>query len=210
MRRGAGQGGWAVPEFLRQFILCFVPIAVAVDAISLVPIFIGMTERFNESSRRQIIWRSIVTAAVVGIAFLIAGKGLLVLMGIRPEDFQIAGGLILFGLGLPDILGRPMIRREVAGLSMGVVPLGVPLIVGPGVLTACLLLGDRYGYKATISALLVNLALVAVGLLFAARILRLLGEAGTKALTKLTGLLLLSYGVMLVRDGIEKIIASAP
>lgn len=196
-------------EFANQFVMCFVPLAVAVDAISLVPIFVGMTAQLDAEARRRIIWQSFLTAAGVGIAFLLVGKGLLLLMGIRPEDFQIAGGLILLGLALPDILGRPLIRRDVAGLTAGVVPLGVPLIVGPGVLTAGLLLCDRYGYAPTIAALLVNLVLAAVGFLASTRIIRVLGEAGTKAVTKLMGLLLASYGVMLVRDGIQRVLASA-
>ncbi len=197
-----------MPVVLKDFLMCFVPIAVAVDAISLLPIFIFITEDLDASGRRRIIIQSFLTAAGVGVVFLLVGKGLLLAMGIRPEDFQIAGGLILLGLALPDILGFPLIRRDVAGLTAGVVPLGVPLIVGPGVLTAGLLLCDQYNYGVTIAALLANLLIAMGGFFLASRIVRVLGEAGTKALTKLMGLLLASYAVMLVRDGIQHVVAS--
>ena len=196
-----------MPDSLKDFLMCFVPIAIAVDAISLLPIFIVLTDSMDAAGRRRIIVQSFLTAAGVGVAFLLAGKGLLVLMGIRPEDFQIAGGLILLGLAIPDILGFLLIRRDVAGLTAGVVPLGVPLIVGPGVLTAGLLLSDRYGYPLTIAALVANLLIAMAGFFLASRIVRVLGEAGTKALTKLMGLLLASYAVMLVRSGIQKVAA---
>jgi multiple antibiotic resistance protein len=196
-----------MPKVLNDFLMCFVPIAIAVDAVSLLPIFISITGHMDAAGRTRIIWQSVLTAAGVGVAFLLVGKALLLLMGIQPTDFQIAGGLILLGLALPDILGRPLIRRDAAGLTAGVVPLGVPLIVGPGVLTAGLLLCDRYNYPLTIAALLVNLLIVMAGFFLASRIVRVLGEAGTKALTKLMGLLLASYAVMLVRDGIQHVVA---
>jgi multiple antibiotic resistance protein len=191
-------------EFLKAFVLCFIPIAVAIDAISLVPIYMTLTAGFAAQEQKRIIIQSFVTSIVVGVVFLVAGKGLLRVMGIKQADFQIAGGIVLLGLAIPDILGRPLIRRDVSGLTVGVVPLGMPLMVGPGVLTASLLLSDRYGYAPTIAALVVNLVIAVTGFWFSRGIIRVIGEAGTKALTKLVGLLLAAYAVMLVRDGIQK------
>lgn len=191
-------------EFVRAFLLCFIPIAVAIDAISLVPIYMTMTSGLTRQEQKRIVLQSFVTATAVGVVFLIAGKALLWAMGIKEWDFQIAGGIILLGLAIPDILGYPLIRRDISGLTIGVVPLGMPLMVGPGVLTASLLLSDRYGYAATIAALVVNLVIAVMGFWFSGGILRVIGEAGTKALTKVVGLLLAAYGVMLVRDGIQK------
>jgi len=196
-------------KFLSAFLLCFIPIAVAIDAISLVPIYITLTDGFSRGEQRRIVFQSFMTSIVVGIVFLVAGKGLLRLMGIEQWDFQIAGGIILLGLAIPDILGHPLIRRDVSGLTVGVVPLGMPLMVGPGVLTASLLLSDRYGYVPTIAALVINLVIAVTGFWFSRGIIRVIGEAGTKALTKLVGLLLAAYAVMLVRDGIQRALALA-
>jgi multiple antibiotic resistance protein len=80
----------------------------------------------------------------------------------------------------------------------------MPLMVGPGVLTATLLLAPRYGYAATILALVVNLVIAVAGFWLSDRIMKVIGEAGIKALTKVVGLLLAAYAVMLVRDGIQK------
>jgi len=191
-------------DFVKTFLLCFVPIAVAIDAISLVPIYMAIAGGLTRSEQKKIILQSFVTSIAVGVAFLVAGKGLLWVMGIKEGDFQIAGGIILLGLAIPDILGHPLVRRDISGLTVGVVPLGTPLMVGPGVLTASLLLAGRYGYAPTIAALVVNLVIAVTGFWLAEKIIRGIGEAGTKALTKVVGLLLAAFAVMLVRDGIQK------
>ena len=196
-------------DFAQKFLLCFVPLAVAIDAISLVPIFISLTHSLDAARRRMVIVQSMATALCVGVAFTLAGKALLYFMGIEATDFQIAGGIILLALAMPDILGKPLIRRDVEGLTVGVVPLGVPLLVGPGVLTAMLLLSDRHGYAPAILALVANLALAMLGFWFSARIVRAIGDLGTKALTKIMGILLAAYAVMLVRDGIQHVLAGA-
>jgi multiple antibiotic resistance protein len=193
---------------MQDFFMCFVPLAVAIDAISLVPVFIALTSSLNAAERRKVILQSMITAAAVGIAFTLVGKALLSLMGIQQVDFQIAGGIILLGLALPDILGKPLVRRDVSGLTVGVVPLGVPLLVGPGVLTAMLLLSDKYHYALPIAALLANLGLAMLGLWFSTTILRVIGDLGTKALTRIMAILLAAYAVMLVRDGIQQIMKS--
>ena len=87
--------------------------------------------------------------------------------------------------------------------DLGVVPLGVPLIVGPAVLASLLLLTNSVGLVPTLIALVLNIALVGAMFLGAQRLMRLLGEGGAKVISKIAGLLLAAIGVMLVRRGIE-------
>ena len=190
-------------DTLRPFVLAFIPIFIAIDTMSLVPIYISITESMDQSARRRVIVQCFITASAVGIAFLFLGRLLLRVMGIQVADFQVAGGIILLALALPDILGLQQLRRDTAGVTVGVVPLGTPLIVGPAVLTAMLLLADTYGYVPTITSLMVNLVLAVSAFFFSDYIFRLIGQAGIKAISKIVGLILASYAVMLIRKGIQ-------
>ena len=98
-------------------------------------------------------------------------------------------------------------RRRQMG-KMGVVPIGVPLIVGPAVLTTTLVLVDHYGIFPTIISLLLNLLIVWVSLSYAERLIKLIGKGGIMGLSKIMALLLASIAIMMIRLGIENIILS--
>lgn len=188
-------------DLLKPYALAFIPIFVAIDAVSLVPIYINITQGMDPAAKHRVIGQCFLTAAIVGIAFLFVGRGIFWVMGIAVSDFQIAGGIILLAVAIPDILGLQQLRRDTAGVTVGVVPLGIPLIVGPAVLTAMLLLADTYGYAPAITSLVVNLVLVVSAFLLSDRIIRLVGEPGVKAISKIVALLLAAYAVMLIRKG---------
>ena len=121
-------------------------------------------------------------------------------LGISVADFQVAGGLILLGLAVRDLMGFNEDPRT-GSADFGVVPLGMPLIAGPALLTALLLLMDSVGALYTILSLLVNLLLVEIGFRYAQRIEGLLGKQGLKGVSKLIALLLAAIAVSLIRRG---------
>ena len=112
------------------------PIFVAVDAIGVLPIFIGLTNGLPPAKIRRVVYQSVLTAAVVALSFIAAGTWILRLLGITIADFMIAGGLMLFAISLNDLLTAEKSRRMVDPTSLGAVPLGVPLITGPAVLAS--------------------------------------------------------------------------
>ncbi len=130
---------------MTNFWLCFVPLFVAVDAIGVLPIFMNLTEGFNHSKRRRIIVQSIITATIVTLVFLAIGKSLFKMLGITVADFMVAGGMLLFIISIIDIITGEKKQRGIDQESLGAVPIGVPLIVGPAVLTTILLLVGEYG-----------------------------------------------------------------
>ena len=136
-------------EQLKSFWLCFVPLFVAVDAVGVLPMFLGLTEGLEKSVVRSVLRQSVLTASVVGLSFLAVGKGVLNLLGITVADFMIAGGVLLFVISMSDILSAAKVRRQVDLNSLGAVPLGVPLITGPAVLTTSILLLNEYGFSPT-------------------------------------------------------------
>jgi len=184
------------------FWLCFLPLLVAVDAIGIVPLFIGLTEPVVPTQRRRILRQSVFTATAVALAFVFGGNALLRVLGITVADFMVAGGALLFVFSLSDLIAP----QRAAGLptdSLGAVPLGVPLLAGPAVLTTSMLLVDQYGQLATAVAVIANMLLAWVTLRFAELIHRLLGVTGTRVIQRVMLLLLAAIAVMTMRKGVE-------
>lgn len=193
---------------MKEFWLCFVPMFVAVDALGVLPMFMSLTEGLSEQKRYRIVIQSVVTAAVVALLFLAIGMGFLKLLGITVFDFMIAGGVLLFVISMSDLISVEKSRRLTDPESLGSVPIGVPLITGPAVLTTSILLLNEHGLRSTAPALIVNILLAGIVFRYSESIFRFLGKAGSKTVSKLASLLLAAIGVMMVRKGVCAIIAS--
>ena len=192
-------------DILRVLPNTFIPLFVAMDVFMIIPIFISMTQEMSEKTRLAVVRDSIITAVIVSLLFLALGNAIFNILGIRGDDFKIAGGLVLLVFAVLDLLQRgDEQRRSVA--KMGVVPIGVPLIAGPAVLTTVLVLQDQYGFIPTVISLLLNLFIVWISLINAERIIKTIGRGGVTGLSKVMALLLASIAIMMIRLGIENII----
>jgi multiple antibiotic resistance protein len=194
---------------LKAFLLCFVPLFVAVDAIGILPLFLTLTRDTPGKTVHRIIGQSVCTAAAVALLFALAGPALLRLLGITVADFMIAGGILLFVVSMRDITTTDKSERRLDTDGLGAVPLGVPLITGPAVLTTSILLVDQQGFVPTSAALVVNILIVGTLFWFGEALNRVLGKAGAGTLSKISSLLLAAIGVMLVRKGIAVFLAHA-
>jgi multiple antibiotic resistance protein len=185
-----------------DFWLCFVPLFVAVDAVGVLPMFMGLTEGLTARQRRRTILLSCLTAVFVALAFLCLGRGVLQLLGITVADFMIAGGILLLVFAMSDLLQLQKLQRRVDPEEIGAVPIGVPLITGPAVLTTALLLLNEYGVWPTASAAILNIGIA--GLVFSKADLleRLMGKTGAKIMSKITSLLLSAIAVTMIRKGL--------
>src|SRR5258706_2087165 len=146
---------------IEKFFLAFIPIFVAIDPIGLVAIFMGLGTSASREQRKRQALLGIFTALGIAIGFIFLGKIIFAAVGITVADFQVAGGLILLGLAGRELLNLAPADRE-ASNDFGVVPLGMPLIAGPALLTALLILVDTVGLVFTLLSLLVNLGFVAI------------------------------------------------
>ncbi len=189
-----------------KFWLAFIPIFVAVNAIGLLPMFISFTFNLEKNQVRRIIVQSVISATAVAIVFLIGGSAILNVLGITVSDFLIAGGVLLFIISLSDLLTMERLPQQIDPTSLGAVPLGVPLIVGPAVLTTILLLVPQYGALITIAALVANILIAGLMFLLSTPIIRALGNSGALVLSKIGDLLLAAIAVMMIRRGIEEIL----
>jgi len=185
---------------MRDFLMVFVPLFVAVDAIGILPIFMSLTEGVPQPDRKRIVRQSFVTALLVAVAFIFLGKSIFHLLGITISDFMVAGGILLFIIATLDLTTGTKFARRVE--TLGAVPLGIPLIVGPAVLTTSLMLVDVHGLAATLAAVLLNL-LLAIGVLLSADFwYRILGQTGSQAVSKVANLILAAIAVMMIRKGL--------
>ena len=187
----------------RDILLSFISIFVAVDAIGVLPIFVSLTEGIERSERAKIIVQSMLTALCLAVGFIFLGKAVFRILGITIGDFMVAGGAILFCLAITDII-NPVKKRRIPTEGLGAVPLGTPLIVGPAVLTTCLVIISQYGLLATLISVMVNILLAGMIFESSSVLMKVLGEAGSKALSKIMSLLLAAIAVMLTRKGIAQ------
>lgn len=185
---------------LKNVLLAFIPIFVAVDAIGVLPIFTTLTEGVEQQEKIKVIAQSMLTAFCIAVAFILLGKAVFKALGIEMEDFMVAGGAILFCLAITDIL-NPVKRRRIPTEGLGAVPLGTPLIAGPAVLTTSMVMVSQYGLMTTLISVVVNIALAGIIFSGAATVMSVLGGAGSKALSKIMSLLLAAIAVMLIRKG---------
>src|SRR6266550_5443570 len=187
-------------HMIEKFLLAFIPVFVAIDPIGLVAMFMGLGTSGSLEDRKRQAFLGIFTALCVAVVFIFLGKIIFAALGITVADFQVAGGLILLVLAVRELVGIGPQDRG-GGDEFGVVPLGMPLIAGPALLTALLVLVDSVGLVFTLVSLLVNLALVAVAFWNANWFTRWMGRQGLRGVSKIIALLLAAIAVSLIRRG---------
>jgi multiple antibiotic resistance protein len=198
--------GW-LDDLLKQFIslkifLPFIPLFVAFDTLGILPIFVSLTSEMTQGERKRVIRQSTLTGFLVSLGFIAVGKSVFALLGITVSDFQIAGGILLFIISIIDLI-FPEKTRTFPKETMGVVPIGIPLIVGPAVLTLLLIIVHTYGYISTMLCLILNFLIVWLTFSQSHRIMRLMKEGGAKGIGKVFSLLLAAFAMMMIRIGIK-------
>ena len=188
-------------EILQNLPLTFIPIFIAMDPFGQLPIFTSLTSEMSAKDKGKVIRLSTLTALVVSIAFVFIGQGIFRVLGITVSDFKIAGGILLLCIAIMELLGRG--ERQKMPQEVGVVPLGVPMLVGPAVLTIVIVLIDNYGVTATILSLILNLTIVFVVFSSEQKITNVIGKNGLIGLSKVVMLLLAAIAIMMIRLGLE-------
>lgn len=190
-------------DFSYRFLYCLVPLFVAVDPIGILPLYLGLTSELSEAGKRRVIRQSLLTAAIVVIGFGLAGRWVLLYLQITIDDFMMAGGILLFVLAMGDLFSTEKSAIRADTDSLGAVPLGIPLIAGPAVLTTVLLLTNSYGALSALLAAMANIGLAGACFRAASVIERLVGRTGLRTASKMAALVLAAIGVMMVRRGLQ-------
>lgn len=189
-----------------SFIQSFIPLFVAMDTVGLVPLFLGLTQGMERAQLRRLIYSATGTAFIIAIVFLFSGTALFDFLGITAADFRIGGGVVLLVLAIQDLASSTPEDRRTPRADIGVVPIGIPLIMGPAGMTTILILMDTQGLAMTLSALIANCLVVLLVLLNSKWIIRVMGEAGSQAFAKVASLFMAGIAIMMIRSGIEAVL----
>lgn len=197
-------------DYVQPFVEAFLPLFVAINVLSVLPLFIALTDGMESGVRRRLGVKAIATAFIVAVVILLTGRIIFQTLGITVDDLRIGGGLILLVLSITDLLFSDTTRRSPsdgeAQEDLGVVPLGTPLVVGPAAITAILVLQESYGYGLTLSSLVANLLLVLLAFMFAPTLIAWIGTGAAKAIGKVASLFLAAISVALIRTGIAGVL----
>jgi multiple antibiotic resistance protein len=183
------------------YLTCFISLVVAINAPGVVPIFVSLTSG-APGQRRRVAAQSCLTAFLVSAGFMLLGSIVFRLIGITVEDFMIAGGILLLIFSVVDIVFPESRTKHVVSETLGVVPLGTPLLSGPATLTTTLVLVGNYGFLPVTVSLVVCFVMAWALLVNADRIMKLIGPNGAEAFAKIASLLLAAIAVKLIRSGI--------
>ena len=185
--------------------MAFIPLFVAIDVPGVVPSFLSLTQGMTLKAKRKLIIEATMTAGVVALVFLILGKVIFRFLGITENDFRIGGGIVLLVLSVSDLLFSREIKRE-EGQSVGVVPIGIPLIMGPAALTSIIIIVDLYGYWISLVSLIVNLLIVWLTFRHSDFLIKVMGKSGSQAFAKVASLFMVAIAVMMIRVGMQNIL----
>jgi multiple antibiotic resistance protein len=199
-----------------QLVSAFVTLLVVIDPIGMGPVFLGVTRGLDEAIRRRVALEASLIAFCVLAGAALIGDWLLAKLGISLAAFRIAGGLLLFAIAFEMVFQRRNERKiEQAGqlgAAMATFPLAVPLMAGPGGITAMVLLAGRLGYTplalgALIAILGVMMLACYLVFLSAVKLERLMGPQGEALLGRLLGVLLAALAVQYVADGVKAFVS---
>jgi multiple antibiotic resistance protein len=205
---------------LDAFVAAFLPLFVALNIPGVLPLYIGMTESMEARARRALLLRAMTVAVVLALLMLFAGEVIFQTLGISVHDLRVGGGLILLVLSITDLVFGDMKKRRGGNSTdeddeddagdadeLAVVPLGIPLIIGPAAITTILVTQGQFGLVLTLTSILVNMALVYTAFAFGPRLLARFGAGFSKAVAKVASLFLAAIAVAMIRAGIVGMLA---
>jgi multiple antibiotic resistance protein len=191
----------------------FVTLAVIMDPVGNVPLFLGLTAGRTNKKRRRLAWQAVLVSLAVISLFALLGQQILTYLGIGIPALQGAGGMLLTIVALELLTDKQDDPSEVDNVNVALVPLGTPLLAGPGAIVATIVfvqkshhLADRVAIAGGIIA--VHL-LVFLSLFFSVAITRLIRESGIVLLTRISGLLLSAIAVQLLADSVMGFVKAA-
>ncbi|MCU1673162.1 MAG: MarC family protein [Frankiales bacterium] len=185
----------------------FVTLAVIMDPLGNIPLFLGLTGGRSNKARRRLSWQAVLVSLFVISLFAVLGQQILAYLGIGIPALQGAGGLLLTIVALELLTDRADDPSEVRDVNVALVPLGTPLLAGPGAIVATIVFVQQADGLAEYSAIAVGIVavhlLVYLSLRFSVGITRLIRESGIVLLTRISGLLLSAIAVQLLADSVR-------
>lgn len=175
---------------------------IVMDPLGNVPIFYTVTRGIRKNRKMKTIQSAIITAFIVLTVFAVAGIGILNYFNVSFESFLIAGGALLFFIGFQMVMGKIKTQFNKSE-NFGVVPLGVPLIAGPGAITMIIIISQTQGAFAAFIAILIAMVLMELVLAYCENIVKYIGTKSSETLTRIMGIILAVIAVQLIVNGLQ-------
>lgn len=186
----------------------FVTLFVIVDPPGTVPIFLSLTRTMTSKQRSRAAMVAVGVAILIIASFAVFGRFILAYMHISLPALQFSGGLLLLLISLQLLMGKEGELAQSSGVNVALVPLGTPLLGGPGAIVAMMLFVDQsHGELARVNALIIALVVMAIVLYvfmrFADVIAKILGDGGVTLVTRISGVLLAAISVQMLFDSVH-------
>ncbi|MCL4452258.1 MAG: MarC family protein [Candidatus Thermoplasmatota archaeon] len=197
------------------FVTVFIAVFSVLNPIGAIPTLMALTENYTQKERNRVVERSITIAGGVVVAFMFIGIYIFSVLGINLSDFEVAGGILLFKVAFDMLQGKTSNTKmtsaeeedSISREAVGVVPLGMPLLAGPGTITTTMIyfnltsngLGDKI---LVLLAVLLTLFTAFVILRFSTILFKRLGKTGSLVISRIMGLLLAAIGIGFISHGI--------
>jgi multiple antibiotic resistance protein len=200
--------------YVRFSLLALSSIFFLVDPFAALPTFLAITEGSDPARRRQIARKGALTALIVLSSFAFAGEEIFRLFGITLPAFELAGGIVLLLIGLDMLQAKRSPTQETAGETQaaaqkedaGIVPLGVPMLAGPGAITSVMVLVGQAQTHWQMAAILISIAITALACYLVLGhsniVARALGDTGIRILVRVMGLLLVALAAQYFVNGL--------
>lgn len=193
------------------FVEVFVTLFVIMDPVGTVPIFLSLTSGRSAATARRAAWQAVAVSFAVISAFAFFGQQILAYLHISLPALQCAGGLLLLLVALELLTGNEKEPTAAAGTNVALVPLGTPLLAGPGAIVATMVFSrdvhDFPDFMAVSAGVVAVHLCIWLAMRYSLPILRLIRESGVLLVTRIAGLLLSAIAVQLVADAVRAFIA---
>ena len=195
-----------------ELLSSFIFFLAVIDPIGSIPVFIAVTNGYDQAEKRHIAIRATIISALILLFFVIAGEWILTATQVSLPSFQVAGGIVLFAFSMTMIFGEGKPEEEkklvASGKETAVFPLAVPSIASPGAMLAAVLQTEnaKFNFTQQVGTTLVILVVLVIALVFmlvATRIEKLIGDSGASIISRVMGLILASMAVESVLSGIK-------
>ena len=176
---------------------------IVVDPLGNVPIFMSLTQNMTKPQRRRTFRLAIITGLVLLTLFSLVGQNILILFGISLDSFMVAGGILLLIVAIRLLFLGDWNEKTVLSESVGAVPIGCPLLVGPGAITTSILNLQTSDIFITLFSVLLTFSIVWLILRYVDSIYQILGKNGSLVITRVMALLIASIAVQYILQGIK-------
>ena len=198
----------ALIETLGNLTKAVIALFIIVDPFGNVPIFIGLTEKISETERKKVFNTATLVGIILLLVFAFTGQEIFFIFGISLNSFEVAGGLLLLIISIRILISGSLRDSTESPESIGAVPIAIPLLVGPGAITATILNLQTFGTLVTIISVLIVLLLTWIILRNVGTVYKFLGKTGSIVIARVMSLLIAAIAVQYILSGISQFLTS--